>query len=111
MALNNKYKPIDNLYTMVIKNFSWGLAGISLGIIINNSVILISKLFKIKHLLAQNTIQLALCSFVLALIHILFNYFGWTWQNITPGLFFISFFFGIQIKIFSNIQTTYIYNL
>ena len=111
MSKNNLYKPIDNLYSMIIKNFVWGICGITLGIIINNSVIVISKKFKIKHLLAQNIIQLALCSYVLALINCLFNYFGWTWQNITPGLFFVSFFFGVQVKIFSNLQTSYIYNL
>jgi hypothetical protein len=93
---------------MIIKNFTWGALGIILGIIINNSIVLISTLFKIKTLLLQNIIQLTLCSFILALIQRSFNYFGWSWQNITPGLFFVSFFFGIQFNIFTNIQNTYI---
>jgi hypothetical protein len=93
---------------MLSKNFLWGAIGIILGIIINNSVVLLSALLKIKILLLQNIIQLTLCSFILALIQYFFNYFGWTWQNVTPGLFFVSFFFGIQFNIFTNIQTAYI---
>lgn len=103
------YKPIDNFHTMTIKNFIWGLFGIILGIIINNIVIFISTQFKIKFLPLQNVIQLVLCSYVLAIINIKFNYFGWSWQNITPGLFFVSFFFGVQFNIFANIQNVYTY--
>ena len=111
MSKINIFKPIDNVYTMFVKNFIWGAFGIILGIIINNSVIFISKVLQIQNLLAQNIIQLSLCSYTLALIHSLYHFFGWSWQNITPGLFFISFFFGIQIKIFANIQTTYLLTL
>ena len=104
----NLYQPSDNFYKMLSKNFLWGAIGIILGIIINNSVVLLSALLKIKILLLQNIIQLTLCSFILALIQYFFNYFGWTWQNVTPGLFFVSFFFCIQFNIFTNIQTAYI---
>ncbi len=90
------------------KNFTWGAVGIILGIIINNSVAFLSTLLKINVLIMQNIIQLILCSFILALINNLYYYFGWTWQNVTPGLFFVSFFFGVQFKIFTNIQNTYI---
>ena len=43
MSRYNVYKPIDNLYIMIIKNFIWGMCGIILGIIINNTVIFLSK--------------------------------------------------------------------
>jgi hypothetical protein len=91
-----------------MKNFIWGILGISLGIIINNIVTFICNTFKINLLIIQIITQLILCAFILALIQYLFNYFGWTWQNTTSGLFFISFFFGIQFDIFRNIQTDYI---
>ena len=104
----NLYKPRDPFYIMMIKNFIWGILGILLGIIINNTVILISNIFELKLLFIQITIQLILCAFILALIQYLFNYFGWTWQNTTSGLFFISFFFGIQFDIFDDIQNNYI---
>ena len=108
MESSKMYVPEDNFYTMITKNFIWGILGITLGIIINNIVGFISNKLKIKILLIQNTIQLILCSFVLAQINTHFNYFGWSWQNVTPGLFFVSFFFGVQFNIFTNIQSTYI---
>ena len=107
---SNIYKPPDGFYKMIIKNFTWGVMGIILGLIINNSVLVISTIFKIKFLLLQNIIQLILCSFVLALINTLFHYFGWSWQNITPGLFFVFLFFAIQFNFFTNIKNTFISN-
>ena len=109
MNSSDLYKPIDTFYNMVINNFIWGFLGIILGIIINNSTIVIYTTYDIKSLLLRNIIQLFLCSLILALINTNYNYFGWTWQNVTPGLFFVSFFFGIQFNIFTNIQNTYIY--
>ena len=108
METSKLYIPADDFYKMLAKNFIWGIFGITLGIIINNIVGVISNKLKIKTLLIQNVLHLILCSFVLAQIHTQFNYFGWTWQNVTPGLFFVSFFFGVQFNIFRNIQNTYI---
>ena len=108
MKTASVYTPVDNFSRLLTKNFIWGASGITLGIIINNLTVLLSSLLQIKNLLFQNIIQLLFCSFVLAGIHTSFNYFGWTWQNVTPGLFFVSFFFGIQFKIFSNIQNQFI---
>lgn len=102
------YKPKDAFYIMIIKNIIWGILGISLGVIINNTVIFVCNNFKINFLIIQNIIQLLLCAVILAVIQYLFNYFGWTWQNTTSGLFFVSFFFGTQVEIFTNIQHKYI---
>jgi hypothetical protein len=104
------YKPKDTFFIMMTKNFTWGILGISLGIIINNTVIFICNAFEINLLFIQITIQLILCAFILALIQYLFNYFGWTWQNTTAGLFFISFFFGIQFDIFDDIQNDFMFS-
>jgi hypothetical protein len=104
----NLYKPSDTFNIMTIKNIIWGILGITLGIIINNTVILICHIFTIEILIIQSIIQLILCAIVLALIQYFFNYFGWSWQNTTFGLFFISFFFGIQFDIFRNIRHNYI---
>ena len=108
MESSNIYEPYDSFYDMITKNFVWGLMGIILGVLINNYVVFISNKLQIKNVLLQNIIQLGLCSFVLAQTHMWFNYFGWSWQNITPGLFFVSFFFGVQFNIFTNIQNTYV---
>ena len=108
MNSSKKYKPPETFYVMCIQNFIWGLLGILLGICVNNTIIFMTIFFNIENIFIQNTLQLILCSFSLALVQYLFNYFGWSWQNITPGLFFISFFFGVQYEIFTNIQDKYI---
>jgi uncharacterized protein YacL len=107
----NLYKPKDSFHIMIINNIIWGVIGIILGVFINNTVIFICNNFEITSLFLQNTIQILLCAFILALIQYYFNYFGWSWQNTTAGLFFVSFFFGIQIDIFTNIQNKYISKL
>jgi len=107
----NLYKPKDSFYIMIMKNIIWGILGIILGVIVNNTVIFICNKFKITILTLQNGIQLFLCAVILAVTQYFFNYFGWTWQNTTAGLFFVSFFFGIQIEIFTNIQNKYISKL
>ncbi len=102
------YKPSDNIVMMTLKNAGWGAAGLFFGILINNINVALSNSLKIKYLIVQNIMQLFLCSLTLATLHTYYHYFGWSWQNITPGLFFVSFFFGVQFKIMLNIQSSYI---
>ena len=92
----------------MFKNAGWGTTGLIFGILINNIIVALSNTLKIKYLIVQNIMQLFLCSLTLATLHNYYHYFGWSWQNITPGLFFVSFFFGVQFNIFTNIQSTYI---
>ena len=99
----------DSWNILTIKNIGWGVCGLILGIIINNIVIYLSNIYKVKSLEIQIIIQVCLCSLVLALIENNFRYFGWTWQNTTPGFVFVSFFFGVQFRIMSNIQQTYLH--
>jgi hypothetical protein len=70
--------------------------------------LLIGNTFKIYNLLIQNFIQISICGITLALIEKINNNFAWSWQNVTPGLFFISFFFGTQFKILNNIASKHI---
>lgn len=97
----DKYIPNDTFYNMTIKNFTCSIIGILLGLNIN-------KLSKIIFKKFNNTLQILfhiiLCSILLSFIHININYFGWLWQNETPGLYFISFFFGVQFNLFNNIN-------
>jgi len=108
LKVQTLYKPDDNIMMMMFKNAGWGTTGLIFGILINNIVIALSNTLKIKYLIVQNIIQLFLCSLTLATLHTYYHYFGWSWQNITPGLFFVSFFFGVQFKIMLNIQSSYI---
>ena len=102
------YEPHDTILMMTLKNVSWGSVGLFFGILINNINVALSNSLKIKYLIVQNIMQLFLCSLTLATLHNYYHYFGWSWQNITPGLFFVSFFFGVQFKLMLNIQSSYI---
>lgn len=98
------------MYMMTVKNLVWGILGLLMGLMINNLVIKSSNVLKLKNKHVQNGIQILLCSVFLAGLHHYNNYFGWTWQNVTPGLFFVSFFFGAQFKIFTNSGVDYVIN-
>lgn len=97
------YSPSENPLIMTFHNFVWGVLGLALGIFINDIMIILSDFFNIKVLFVQNILQVTLCSITLAIIQYFNNFFGWSWQNITPGLFFVSFFFGTQFKILNNV--------
>ncbi len=103
-----KYDPLYDFKHMAVNNLWWGFLGLTIGIFNNNFIVFLSNKLNITSLLIQNLIQLTVCSCLLASIHTYFNFFGWTWQNTTPGLFFVSFFFGVQFKVITNIQNSYI---
>ncbi len=105
---DNKFEISETVTSMTLKNFVWGFVGILLGMLTNvtSNTIFLNTRTQNKHM--KIIIQLLLCSIVLAFVHVkINNKFGWTWQNVTPGLFFVSFFFGCQYLIFSTIQNTY----
>ena len=104
----NIYKPRDNVFYMTIKAFTWGIIGLSIGVCINNIIVYLSDKLEIEYLLIQNLLQVLFCAFTLSLLNKYFNFFGWSWQNATEGLFFVSFFFGVQYKILTNVQNTYV---
>ena len=107
MAPNINKSNMEEFHIIASKNIIWGVSGLVLGLLINDSVIYISNKFKIKHLLIQNIIQIIFCALVLALLHTYYLY-GWDIKHIMPELFFVSFFFGVQYKILNNIQSTYV---
>ena len=103
-----KYIPADNFYMTSLKSFTFGSIGLILGIAINNAVVFIANTLKMKTAILQIIMQLIVCSTVLAGIHHFYNYFGHSWQNVTEGLFFISFLFGVQFNLYTNVQNAYI---
>ncbi len=108
MSSKSLYIPSSTFARMVGECLLWGTLGLVLGVMNNNMIVVISNRLSIESLLLQNTLQLIFCSILLSAIHVNYNYFGWSWQNITPGLFFVSFFFGVQFKMITNIQNSYI---
>jgi ABC-type multidrug transport system fused ATPase/permease subunit len=117
MSSNNIYLPSDDLYSMIIKCIIWGIIGTALGIIINNlTIFIINNITILKHtnnrvVILEIVFQFILCCIILSLIHMKFNYFGWTWQNTTPGFVFVSLFFAVQYNIFNNIPHLFILDL
>lgn len=95
----------ESINTMISKNFIWGLIGIIVGLIVNNLSIKLSKILYLKSKHYQIILQLLLCSTILPFISIYIHpKFGWSWQNEVSGLFFVSFFFGVQFMAFDNLQ-------
>jgi len=108
MSLKQKNnKLIDRFHIMTSKNIIWAIAGLSSGLIINYFVIYISNNLKIKNLFIQNLLQITICAIVISFLHT-YYLFGWNWKHLMPELFFISFFFGVQYKILTNLQNTYV---
>ena len=71
---SNKYKPFEHFGKMTFENLVWGTTGLILGLIINDTVILLSNYLNIKYLLIQNIMQISLCSILLSLIHTLLRF-------------------------------------
>jgi len=106
--MNNQYVPVDGFLKMTTNNMIWSIIGLVLGCTVNNVTIAIIQKYKIENVKIQILIQLFLCSTMLSILHGRYNYFGWSWQNITPGLFFVSFFFGTQYKLFTVVANEFI---
>jgi len=105
MSKNDIYLPIYNLHDMIIQCIIYGIIGIILGILVNNIYVYILNNISYKpNVIVEIVLQLIICSIVLSIININFHFFGWAWQNTTPGFIFVSFFFGVQYNAFSNIQ-------
>ena len=99
----------ESFTSMTTRNFVWGLIGIVFGLVINNLSKHFVDFFKIESKNIKILIQLLFCSIALSYVHThINNEFGWTWQNVTPGLFFVSFFFGVQYLAFTTIQDVYV---
>ena len=97
------FEPEESVVHMVTKSIVWGALGIFFGRISNFITVLVCNVGRINNMVLQNFIQLFVCATILTAIRYLNHYFGWSWQNITAGLFFTAFFFGTQFKIMSNI--------
>jgi hypothetical protein len=65
-----------------------------------------TKYLNNKHPIIMIIIQLLLITlFMFSVEYYIYPKFGNSWQSITPGLFFISIFFGMQFNLFSNLQS------
>lgn len=95
----------NNLIKLTSMNIIWSILGIILGVTTDKVIGGLVHKFNISNDMTKILIHLLACCIILSIIQTtISNYFGWSWQNITPGLFFISFYFGVQYNIFTMIQ-------
>lgn len=101
-----RYVPEHNFIEMTSMSFIWAVIGIVLGLLTNNGLVMIfNKYYKNGNKIVKLIIEILTCSVVISALHLYINnYFGWTWQNITPGLFFVSFYFSVQYDLFDNLS-------
>jgi uncharacterized protein YacL len=105
MENTNIYKQSDNFLQLTSKNIIWAILGIIFGLVINNIVVFLIKKYNINNKYGKVLIHIILCAIILSFIQIYINnYFGWSWQNVTPGLYFVSFFFGVQYNVFNTLS-------
>jgi hypothetical protein len=100
MNKKTKYDTYDDdetVTSLTLKNFIWGLVGILLGLVINESCHVFFDVTDILNPNIKMVIQLAVCALTISLIQLKINKeFAWSLEHVTPGLFFVSFFFGTQ---------------
>lgn len=79
------------------------IPAIILGAICQKISAFIQQYFKLKPLVAI-VLQLILMTLILYIIEVRISMlYGSQWQTITPGLFFVSIFFGLQSSLYNNI--------
>jgi len=100
------YTPQHGFVEMTKMNFVWGILGIVGGLITNNLLVkFFNEYYKNCSTAIKILIETLVCSIILGYVHVnINNYFGWTWQNLTPGLFFISCYFSVQYDLFTNLS-------
>ena len=102
------YTPSAPFLKMTEQNITHAFGGILTGIIINQLGSQVYDRLQITDKNIKIIGQIILCSIFLAFVHTkVNNRYGWEWQNVTPGLFFTAFFFGIQYVSFTAIQDVY----
>jgi len=82
----------------------FALPAIILGIICEKISSYLQRTFNLSPLVAI-VLQLILATLILYIVEIhISSEYGSYWQNITPGLFFVSIYFGSQSSLYTNIN-------
>lgn len=78
--------------------------GIILGLAINAAMVKLKERLKLSPLMAV-AIHITVLILILYIIETkISTRFAFEWQNITPGLFFVSILFGLQTSLFSDLS-------
>jgi uncharacterized protein YacL len=93
---------------MSTRNITFSIVGIITGLLINHLGNWIYSRLRITNRAVKILGQIVLCSVFLAYIQTEVNRnFALEWQNVTPGIFFTAFFFGVQYVSFTEIEDMY----
>lgn len=97
-----------NFWIMSRDNILHSFAGIVTGVIVNEFGQMIYDTLGITNRNVMIVGQIVICSLFISFLHTRVNArFAWEWQNITPGIFFTAFFFGVQYLFFSSFEEVY----
>jgi hypothetical protein len=81
----------------------YSIPAILLGIICEKTIAYLQKKYELNPVVAI-ILQLVFVTLILYIIEMHISLpFGSNWQSITPGLFFVSIFFGLQVSLYNNI--------
>lgn len=97
----NKYVYPVSFINMTFTNYVYSILGIFFGILINDLSIKTDK-STTNNNVSKVLIQIGYISVLLSILHYYLPVFGWSWQNITPGILFTSFLFGTQYVLFDT---------
>ncbi len=95
----------ESVLSLTSKNLIWAIIGAIIGLVTNKFNWWIELHLPHSHI--SLVLQFICISAVLATTHKYFKEFGLSWQNSTPGLFFVSVCFGVQFTIFQSIQNVW----
>ena len=93
----------DSTLSLISKNWLWAIVGVLVGWLGNKINTYLDKTLPVTYL--GLVLQLLVLSTLLGILHKAVLAFGWSWQNTTPGLFFVSVFFGVQFTTFEAVKS------
>lgn len=97
----HEYRKNPGSYTLAISKQI--ITAIAVGIVIDRISAYIQSRYKVNPII-MIIIQIL---FIISVLYIIEKFisqkFADEWQNNTPGIFFVSFFFGLQFNLFSNL--------
>jgi len=95
---------MNTAVSLTQQSILYSIIGIGVGIGTNKLSKQVTDMLGLKDAWTKTATQVVVISVVLALIQTYVSAsFASDWNNITPGLFFVSFFFGLQGEVMSSI--------
>lgn len=92
----------DDFISLSAKNIYYTVLGILSGLFVNQLGVRLYDTLGVTNQNSRVVIQIVLCCIIFAFIQTRVDRdFAIEWQNVTPGIFFTTFFFGVQYLSFT----------